>query len=99
MTAQVQFIVVQAKDAVLLPVALLGKRNADGTYEVHVVTANRQVVPRALKIGVRTQQQAQVLSGLEAGEQVLAGPVPAVALRAKPAAPIVKAANTTTGTP
>ncbi|MYN25352.1 efflux RND transporter periplasmic adaptor subunit [Duganella levis] len=99
MTAQVQFIVVQAKDAVLLPVALLSKRNADGTYEVHVVTANRQVVPRTLKIGVRTQQQAQVLSGLEAGEQVLAGPVPAVALRAKPAAPIVKAANTPTGTP
>jgi macrolide-specific efflux system membrane fusion protein len=56
-------------------------------------------VPRTLKIGVRTQQQAQVLSGLEAGEQVLAGPVPAVALRAKPAAPIIKAANTTTGTP
>lgn len=99
MTAQVQFIVVQAKDAVLLPVSLLGKRNADGTYEVHVVSANRQVVPRTLKIGVRTQQQAQVLSGLEAGEQVLAGPVPAVALRAKPAAPIIKAANTTTGTP
>lgn len=104
MTAQVQFIVVQAKDAVLLPVALLGKRNADGTYEVHVVNASRQVVARTLKIGVRTQQQAQVLSGLEAGEQVLVGPVPALAVRAKPAAPIGKAAstpiaNTPTGTP
>ena len=82
----------------MLPVALLGKRNADGTYEVHVVTAGRQVVPRTLKIGVRTQQQAQVLSGLEAGEQVLVGPVPA-ALRPKPAAPVVKAANTPMGTP
>jgi macrolide-specific efflux system membrane fusion protein len=88
MTTQVRFIVAQAKDAVLLPVDLLGKRDAEGMYEVHVVTANRQVVARALKIGVRNQQQAQVLSGLDAGEQVLVGPVPAVASRPKPAAPI-----------
>jgi len=33
-------------------------------------------VVRKVKIGLRTAQQAQVLSGLEAGEQVLVGPVP-----------------------
>jgi macrolide-specific efflux system membrane fusion protein len=83
MTAQVQFIVAQAKDAVLLPVHLLGKRDAAGMYEVRVMNANRQIVARTLKIGVRNQQQAQVLSGLEAGEQVLADPVPPAAPRPK----------------
>jgi macrolide-specific efflux system membrane fusion protein len=83
MTAQVQFIVAQAKDAVLLPVHLLGKRDAAGMYEVRVMNPNRQIVARTLKIGVRNQQQAQVLSGLEAGEQVLAGPVPPAAPRPK----------------
>jgi macrolide-specific efflux system membrane fusion protein len=93
MTTQVQFIVAQAKDAVLLPVNLLGKRDAEGLYEVNVVNANRQIVVRKVKIGMRDQQQVQVLSGLEAGEQLLVGPGPAVALRPKPAAPIVNAAN------
>lgn len=93
MTTQVQFIVAQAKDAVLLPVNLLGKRDAEGLYEVNVVDAKRQIVARKLKIGMRNQQQVQVLSGLEAGEQLLVGPGPAVALRAKPAAPIVNVAN------
>lgn len=74
MTTQVQFIVAQAKDAVLLPIDLLGKRDAAGMYQVQVVTADRRVVARALKIGMRNQRQAQVLSGLEAGEQVLAKP-------------------------
>lgn len=87
MTAQVQFIVAQAKDALLLPANLLGKRDAAGTYEVHVVSPDRRIVARQVKIGARTEQQAQVLSGLEAGEQVLAGPVPARALQPKPAAP------------
>lgn len=87
MTAQVQFIVAQAKDALLLPAALLDKRDAAGLYEVRVVTPTREVVPRKLKIGIRNEQQAQVLSGLEAGQQVLLGPWPAAAPRTKPATP------------
>ncbi|WP_228892422.1 efflux RND transporter periplasmic adaptor subunit [Pseudoduganella aquatica] len=84
MTAQVQFVVAQAKDALLLPAHLLGKRDAAGMYEVRVVNANRQIVPRAVKVGMRNQQQVQVLSGLEAGEQVLAGPVPVPAVAPLP---------------
>ncbi len=93
MTTQVQFIVAQAKDAVLLPANLLGKRDAAGLYEVNVVNGNRQIVARKLKIGVRNQQQIQVLSGLEAGEQLLVGPGPAAALPLKPAAPVVNATS------
>ncbi|MHA4866069.1 efflux RND transporter periplasmic adaptor subunit [Duganella sp. PWIR1] len=88
MTTQVQFIVAQAKDALLLPANLLGKRDAAGMYLVHVVNAERRIVARKVKIGLRTVQQAQVLSGLEAGEQVLAGPVPALAPQPKPVAPV-----------
>jgi macrolide-specific efflux system membrane fusion protein len=88
MTTQVQFIVAQAKDALLLPANLLGKRDAAGMYQVHVVNAERRIVARKVKIGLRNVQQAQVLSGLEAGEQVLAGPVPALAPQPKPVAPV-----------
>ncbi len=77
MTTQVQFIVAQARDAVLLPANLLGKSDAKGLYEVKVLNANRQVEARQLKIGVRNQEQAQVLSGLQAGEQLLVGPAAA----------------------
>lgn len=93
MTTQVQFIVAQARDAVLLPVNLLSRRDTEGLYEVSVLNANRQVVARKLKIGLRNQQQAQVLSGLEAGEQLVVGRAPAAALRPKQAAPIVDAGN------
>ena len=88
MTTQVQFIVAQATDALLLPASLLGKRDAAGMYQVHVVNLERRIVARKVKIGLRTAQQAQVLSGLEAGEQVLVGPVPVSAPQPKPAAPV-----------
>lgn len=77
MSTQVQFIVAQARDAVLLPVNLLGKCDADGWCEAKVLNAGRQVQARRLKIGLRNQQQVQVLSGLEAGEQLPVGPAPA----------------------
>jgi macrolide-specific efflux system membrane fusion protein len=86
MSTQVQFIVAQAKDALLLPANLLGQRDAAGTYQVNVVKPDRQIVARKVKIGLRTAQQAQVLSGLEAGEQVLVGPVPP--LQHKPVAQV-----------
>nr|WP_315249863.1 efflux RND transporter periplasmic adaptor subunit [uncultured Duganella sp.] len=89
MSTQVQFIVAQAKDALLLPASVLGKPDAAGLYPVHVVNAERRIVARKLKIGLRTAQQAQVLSGLEAGEQVLVGPVPAAMVaQPKPSASV-----------
>jgi len=90
MTTQVQFIVAQAKDAVLLRADLLGQRDAAGMYQVQVVSPDHRIVARKVKIGLRTTQQVQVLSGLAAGEQVLVGPMPAQApaLSPQPAAPV-----------
>ncbi|WP_432378251.1 efflux RND transporter periplasmic adaptor subunit [Duganella sp. P38] len=87
MTTQVQFIVAQAKDAVLLPADLLGQRDAAGMYLLNVVDRDQRIVARKVKIGLRAGQQVQVLSGLAAGEQVLAGPAPTSALPPESDAP------------
>jgi len=88
MSAQVQFIVAQARDAVLLPVRGLGAADEEGLYDVNVLDAGRHVSTRKVKVGLRTAQQAQILSGLAAGDTVLVGPVPAALLApAPPAAP------------
>ena len=92
MSTQVRFIIAEAKGAVLLPIKLLGKPDDDGFYAANVLDANQQLSPRKLKIGLRTQQQVQVLSGLSAGDQLLVGPIPAVLLQPKappPPAPVV----------
>ncbi|TQK03091.1 macrolide-specific efflux system membrane fusion protein [Herbaspirillum sp. SJZ107] len=76
MSAQVQFVVAQARDALLLPAKVLGAPDDDGLYDVNVVDNARQISPRKLKVGVRTGQQAQILAGLDDGDKVLVGPVP-----------------------
>lgn len=81
MSTQVQFILAQAQDAVLMPMKLLGSPDADGLYSANVLDAKRRLSARKLKIGIRNREQAQVLSGLAAGEQLLVGPVPAVLLK------------------
>jgi len=76
MSAQVQFAVAQARDALLLPANGLGAQDDDGSYKVNVVDAGQHVSARKVKIGLHNAQQAQVLSGLAAGDKVLVGPVP-----------------------
>ena len=77
MSAQVQFLVAQARDALLLPANCLGMPLEDGLYNVNVLEAGQRVSTRKVKLGLRNAQQAQVLSGLAAGDKVLVGPVPA----------------------
>jgi macrolide-specific efflux system membrane fusion protein len=78
MSAQVQFFVAQARDALLLPASGLGAPDDDGLYNVNVLDAGQQVSARKVKVGLRNVQQAQILSGLAAGDRVLVGPVPSV---------------------
>jgi macrolide-specific efflux system membrane fusion protein len=126
MTAQVFFVVAQAKDAVLVPVGALrpvgsgassrrssapspaadantsgaakgggaARRNAESTADarsrfaggkalVRVVKADGTFEQREVRVGVVSRVSAQILSGLEVGEQVVTGQ--------KQAAPAVKA--------
>jgi macrolide-specific efflux system membrane fusion protein len=78
MSAQVQFFVAQAHDALLLPATGLGARDDDGLYNVNVLDAGQHVSARKVKVGLHNAQQAEILSGLAAGDKVLVGPVPNV---------------------
>ncbi|MBN9320943.1 MAG: efflux RND transporter periplasmic adaptor subunit [Delftia acidovorans] len=57
----------------LVPTAALGSRAEDDSYTVRVRDGEGKVAERKVRIGLRTNAQAQVLSGLEAGEQVVIG--------------------------
>jgi macrolide-specific efflux system membrane fusion protein len=78
MSAQVQFFVAQARDTLLLPANGLGAPDDDGLYNVNVLDAGQHVSARKVKVGLRNVQQAQILSGLAAGDKVLLGPLPNV---------------------
>ena len=79
MSAKVQFVVAQAQDALLLPAKCLGALDEEGLYSVNVVDAAQHASVRKVKVGLRNAQDVQVLSGLEAGDKVLAGPARAPA--------------------
>jgi len=78
MSAEVQFVVAQARDTLLLPANGLGGQDEDGRYNVNVFDAGQHVGARKVKVGLRNLQQVQILSGLAAGDKVLIGPVPNV---------------------
>ncbi|MEN5118874.1 efflux RND transporter periplasmic adaptor subunit [Luteimonas sp. TWI662] len=73
MTAQVSVQIAAVKRAVLMPTAALGEQVAENTHRVRVMDPRGQVSERQVRIGLRTNAQAQVLAGLEPGEQVIIG--------------------------
>ncbi|HEX6317781.1 MAG TPA: efflux RND transporter periplasmic adaptor subunit [Burkholderiales bacterium] len=64
MTAQVFFVVAEAKDAVLVPLSALNRNT------VRVIHEDGSVEQREVKLGARNRVMAQVLSGLAPGERV-----------------------------
>jgi macrolide-specific efflux system membrane fusion protein len=93
MTAQVFFVVAQAKDAVIVPVGALrpvgagdgarkGKskggadprqRFAGGRAVVRVVKPDGTIENREVQVGVMSRVSAQIVSGLEPGENIVTG--------------------------
>ena len=67
MTAQVFFVVAEAKDAVLVPLSALNRNT------VRVMREDGGVEQREVKLGARNRVMAQVLSGLVPGERVATG--------------------------
>ncbi len=65
MTAQVFFVVAEAKDAVLVPLNALSRGNT-----VTVLGEDGKAEPRQVKLGVRNRIVAQVVEGLQPGERV-----------------------------
>ena len=69
MTAQVTIVVATVKDALAIPSAALGAREADGRYRVRVVQGAK-VEERLVRIGLDNRVRAEVKEGLAAGELV-----------------------------
>jgi len=69
MTAQVAFLAAQAHDTLLAPLAAL---SLDGGRSVlRVLERDGSVTERMVRLGVRSRHQAQILEGLEEGEQLV----------------------------
>jgi len=80
MTAQVRIVLDTAEAALMVPVAALGVRNADGRYEVRVLDAKGKAVARTVKTGINNNVKVQILDGLAEGDTVVIGDAtPAVA--------------------
>ena len=73
MTVQVSILVDEALQALQVPNAALGARDAEGLYSVRVRDAAGGVASRQVRIGLQTHSQTQVLEGLAPGEEVVLG--------------------------
>jgi membrane fusion protein, macrolide-specific efflux system len=86
MTAQVFFVAASVKDAVLVPVSALQRRRGD-TAVVRVAGEDGKLEAREVKLGVSNRVLAQVVSGLEPGEQLATAERPQQSARDASAAP------------
>ncbi|MEA9566505.1 efflux RND transporter periplasmic adaptor subunit [Xanthomonas sp. WHRI 8932A] len=71
MTAQTTIVLARARAARLIPSGALGERTADGSYVVHVLTADGGRQMRRIRVGLNNRINAQVIAGLELGERVI----------------------------
>lgn len=82
MTAQVEIELSRANDVLIAPFAALGTRAEDGSYPVRVLDAEGRAVARNIRVGINNRVDAQVLSGLRAGERIVVGEAAAPAASA-----------------
>ncbi|MDA5497244.1 efflux RND transporter periplasmic adaptor subunit [Yersinia aleksiciae] len=69
MTAQVYIVLHKDENALVIPATAL--ENDRGKYRVQVVSDNGKVSVREVSVGLNNNIDAQILSGLQAGEQVI----------------------------
>ncbi len=72
MTAQVSIILGEAKNALSIPLSVLGSSMGQDRYEVRVLE-NGHERPRMIRTGLKDNIYVQVLEGLREGEQVIVG--------------------------
>ncbi|MEJ2410645.1 MAG: efflux RND transporter periplasmic adaptor subunit [Novosphingobium sp.] len=71
MTVQVSVLLARAHRSVLVPLAALGERGADGRYQVRVVDQSGQIETRQVRIGIADDTNAVALSGVKPGEKAV----------------------------
>ncbi|KVH03932.1 efflux RND transporter periplasmic adaptor subunit [Burkholderia sp. BCCIQ04A] len=73
MTAQVNIVLGNARNALSIPAAALGDKRKDGTYAVRVLRADGGTDTRHVRIGINNNVRVEVLAGLKDGERVVIG--------------------------
>ena len=73
MTAQVAFVIARIDGAHAVPLAALTATANGDAHTARVLNARGEIEARALRVGVRSRHQAQVLDGLREGERVVIG--------------------------
>lgn len=71
MTAQVSLVLNSVKNVLAIPVTALGKKIAEGQYEVRVLDKKNQPQARVIHTGLNNHIHVQVLKGLQANEKVI----------------------------
>jgi multidrug efflux pump subunit AcrA (membrane-fusion protein) len=72
MTADVEIVTAETRDALLVPVQALRETSA-GEYTVFVVTSDGELEMRTVVVGLMDPVNAEVLDGLELGDIVSIG--------------------------
>ncbi|ASG20561.1 efflux RND transporter periplasmic adaptor subunit [Nitrospirillum viridazoti] len=72
MTAEVFIVLAKAENALIVPSAALGPAGTPGERTVRVL-GSEGVSVRTVRVGIDNNEQAEILSGLEAGEKVIVG--------------------------
>ena len=73
MTAQVNIVLGNARNALIIPAAALGEKRKDGTVAVRVLRADGSTETRHVRIGINNNVRVEVLAGLKDGERVVIG--------------------------
>lgn len=77
MTANADLITSNREDVLLIPNAAINADRTAGTYSVNLVEidaeGNQTITETPVTIGLRDNQYTQIISGLEAGDQVIVG--------------------------
>lgn len=76
MTAQVTVVLSEAKAALIVPIAALGKQGADGRYPVRVRRADGAIDTNMITVGISNNVNMQVLDGLAEGDEVITAELP-----------------------
>lgn len=71
MTVSVQIVVSEAKGVLAVPVAALGAKTLEGTYELDVLGADGKITQKQVRVGVTNGAKVQVLDGIQAGDRVV----------------------------
>ncbi|ODT83043.1 MAG: hypothetical protein ABS76_05040 [Pelagibacterium sp. SCN 64-44] len=73
MTAQVTIVLAEAQNVLTLPASLVTRRGPDGATVMVYDPASEETRPRRITVGLNNNVTAEIVSGLEEGEQVISG--------------------------